>query len=306
MAASEVYLYGMTLMTTSHRLAAGFPQPDSYSEIAESHRLPGGETGTCAVVLDSLGLRVQLDGNHLGHNTYRALLDFFEATSVSMELMTYDPDFEGLEDIVFIDKDTRTAFGKFVEFYADRSLRRWNAPSEEAIRQAKVAGLDPFFFEESVAAAQLCSRHDVPFVTIDCLADSEMHGRSAVNVIAGEFLRSNYPGEDLRSVFSQYTDRTSGLVIFTFGAEEIWYGRAGQVVNTARPCEVEVQSTLGAGDAFKAGAIYALYKDMDDATLVRFASATAAAACKRYPLAQQPPSLQEIVQIAGELGCVVK
>ena len=302
MAASEVYLYGMTLMTTSHRLAAGFPQPDSYSEIAESHRLPGGETGTCAVVLDSLGLGVLLDGNHLGHNTYRALLDFFEGTSVSMELMTYDPDFEGLEDIVFIDKDTRTAFGKFVEFYADRSLRRWNAPSERAIREAKVVGLDPFFFEESLEAARLCNEHDRKFATIDCPANSDIHGWAEVTVLSHEFLRREYSGEDFTALFAKYAERTAGLVIFTFGSQELWFGRAGQGISKHAPFRVDVQSTLGAGDAFKAGVIYALARGMDDATLVRFASATAAAACTRYPLARHPPTLARIAAIAGEFG----
>ena len=302
MGAGEIYLYGMTLMTASHRLAADFPERDNYCEIAESHRLPGGETGTCAIVLNGLGLTVQLDGNFLGRNTYPALLEFFDPTSVATDLMTYDPDFDGLEDIVFIDKNTRTAFGRFGQFYADESVRLWNAPNEAAIRQAKVAGLDPFFLEESVAAARLCNKHDVPFVTIDCRADAEMHGRSAVNIVAGEFLRSNYSGEDWRSVFSQYAERTSGLVIFTFGAEEIWYGRNGQGVNMAKPCRVEVQSTLGAGDAFKAGVIYALYNDMDDVTLVRFASATAAAACMHYPIAERPPSLQAIETVLSGIS----
>ena len=98
MADSKIYLYGMTLITTSHRLAAAFPEPDNYCEVAESHRLPGGESGTCAVVLGSLGLNVKLDGNHQGYNTYPELVSYFESTPVSLELITCDEDFEGLAD----------------------------------------------------------------------------------------------------------------------------------------------------------------------------------------------------------------
>ena len=297
---TNVYLYGMTLITTSHRLADAFPAPDSYGEIAESHRLPGGETGTCAVVLGSLGLTVRLDGNHQGHNTHPELEAYFAPTPVSLELVAQDPDFEGLEDIVFVDSETRTSFGRFCAFYADASSRRWNPPDDQSIKHAAVAGLDPFFCEESVEAARLCHRHGVKFVTIDCPMDSEIHALSEVNVVSAEFLRGTYPGQNPETLFTEYTARSGGLVIFTFGAEKLWYGRKGRETSRFRPYQVTVESSLGAGDAFKAGAIYALHEGMDDSTLVRFASATAAAACMHYPIAKNPPRLETVAAIAGE------
>ena len=39
-------------------------------------------------------------------------------------------------------------------------------------------------------------------------------------------------------------------------------------------------------------------KEMDDAMLVRFASATAAAACMSYPIAENPPTLEAISDLA--------
>ena len=300
MTGKDVYLYGMTLLTTSHRLDGDYPEPDNYCEIAESHRLPGGETGTCAVVLGSLGLSVEIDGNYQGYDTYPELLSFFESTPISLDLVTCDPDFEGLEDVVLVDRKSRTCFGRFVAFYADKSLRRWNPGNEEAIRTSKVAGVDPFFYDESVGVARLCQQHGVKFATIDCKADSEMHALSEVNVVSDEFLRGNYPEHEIDALFSEYTDRTKGLVIFTFGAKELWFGRKGQDVQRFKPFEVEIASTLGAGDSFKAGVIYAMSKGMDDASLVRMASATAAAACMHYPIAANPPTLDRISRIAGE------
>ncbi len=300
MAQTDVYLYGMTLMTTSHRLMDEFPERDSYGEIVESHRLPGGETGTCAVVLGNFGLSVRLDGNHQGYNTYSDLKSYFASMPISLGLVTYDPDFEGLEDIVFIDQDTRTSFGRFCSFYADTSQRRWNQPDEAAIRNAQVAGVDPYFFGESIEAARLCHEHGVRYATIDCRFDSDVHALSEVNVLSGEFLRSNYKGWDLESLFAEYMKCTSGLVVFTFGAEDLWYGRGGQPVRQFSPFQVDVQSSLGAGDSFKAGVIYAMSKEMDDAMLVRFASATAAAACMSYPIAENPPTLDAISDLARE------
>lgn len=60
------------------------------------------------------------------------------------------------------------------------------------------------------------------------------------------------------------------------------------------PYKVDVVSTLGAGDSFKAGAIYALYKGMSDSEIVSFASATAAVACSNFPIAVNPPTLDKI------------
>ena len=59
---NEVYLHGQILGTHSFLLRGEFPQPDSYSEINERYFLPGGETGTAATVLSSLGVQVKMDG----------------------------------------------------------------------------------------------------------------------------------------------------------------------------------------------------------------------------------------------------
>ena len=59
-------------------------------------------------------------------------------------------------------------------------------------------------------------------------------------------------------------------------------------------CAVEVRSTLGAGDTFKAGCVYGLLKGMTDEELVRFASACSAIAISRFPLPLNPPTLDEV------------
>jgi hypothetical protein len=58
----DVYLFGQVLGTHSFLLKDGFLQPDAYAEIGAQYFLPGGETGTAATVLDSLGVSVRMDG----------------------------------------------------------------------------------------------------------------------------------------------------------------------------------------------------------------------------------------------------
>lgn len=55
----EVYLHGQILGTHSFWLKDGFLEPDKYAEIKAKYFLPGGETGTAATVLASLGAYVK-------------------------------------------------------------------------------------------------------------------------------------------------------------------------------------------------------------------------------------------------------
>jgi sugar/nucleoside kinase (ribokinase family) len=289
-----IYLYGMILMTTSHLLKDDYPKADSYGEIKKTYHLPGGETGTGATVLSSLGAKVKLDGNHLGRNTYPKLEKFYSNIDVDITEITFDNQYEGLEDMVLIDKNTRTCFGHFQEYFSDKQNKRWNIPQKEVIQNASVVGLDPFFFDESLLVARYCNELNKKYVTIDCKYDNEMHKYSAVNVISNEFIKSNYPDENIEDLFGKYTNNTNGLVIFTFGSKDVLYGRSGENIKRFTPYKVDVISTLGAGDCFKAGAVYAVYKGMSDTEIVSFASATAGVACSNFPINLNPPTLEKI------------
>ena len=79
------------------------------------------------------------------------------------------------------------------------------------------------------------------------------------------------------------------------------YGRRGQAIRRMEPFPVEVKSTLGAGDTYKAGCVYALLQGMEDEELVRFASACSGIAISRFPLPLHPPTLDEVKALmAGE------
>ena len=67
-----------------------------------------------------------------------------------------------------------------------------------------------------------------------------------------------------------------------------------------KPFQVEVRSTLGAGDTFKAGCVYGLLHGMGDTELVRFASACSAIAISRFPLPLYPPRLEEVQKLLEE------
>ena len=142
----------------------------------------------------------------------------------------------------------------------------------------KTAAIDPYFREESLLAADLCVRHGIPYVTIDSPHTSPLHRRAAVNVVSGECISEHYAGTAPEDVMALMMEATDGLTILTQGGGEMLYGRRGGAIRRMKPFDVEVKSTLGAGDTFKAGCVYGVLRSMDDEELVRFSAACSAVA----------------------------
>ena len=88
----DVYLFGQILGTHSFLLRDGFLQPDEYAEIKDQYFLPGGETGTAATVLDSLGVSVKMDGTWIGTEVAPMLKAFYADKQVDLSSMCFTED----------------------------------------------------------------------------------------------------------------------------------------------------------------------------------------------------------------------
>ena len=295
---AEVYLFGQVLGTHSFLLRDGFLEPDEYAEIKEQYFLPGGETGTAATVLDSLGVSVRMDGTWIGTEVAPMLKAFYAGKKVDLSSLHFMEDDAGVMDYVVIAGLVRSPMGRFQTLFAS-GKRWWNIPREEDIAGCRVAAIDPFFQEETLRAADLCRKHGIPYVTIDSPHDSPLHKNAAVNVVSKECTGEHYKGmaaEDIMKLMQQETD---GLTIITRGGDEMLYARRGEEIHRMKPFQVSVKSTLGAGDTFKAGCVYGLLHGMSDGELVRFASACSAIAISRFPLPLNPPRMEEVQGLCG-------
>ena len=290
---ADVYLYGQVLGTHSFLLKDGFLKPDEYSEIKKQYFLPGGETGTAATVLDSLGVSVRMDGTWIGTEVAPMLKAFYADKKVDLSPLRFIEDDAGVMDYVVIAGLVRSPMGRFQALFST-GKRWWSIPQERDIMGCKAAAIDPYFGEESLLAAELCLRHSVPYVTIDSPHDSPLHRHAAVNVVSKECTSEHYAGMVPEDVMALMTGNTDGLTILTQGGGDMLYGQKGETLRRMKPFDVEVRSTLGAGDTFKAGCVYGLLHGMADADLVRFASACSAVAISRFPLPLHPPKLEEV------------
>ena len=289
---ADAYLFGQVLGTHSFLLRGGFLQPDEYAEIDAQYFLPGGETGTACTVLSSLGVSVRMDGTHIGTKVAPMLKEFYRDKTVDLSPLHFTEE-DGVMDYVVIAGLVRSPMGRFQTLFSD-GRRWWSIPREEDVVGCRAVAIDPFFREESDKVAEICIRHGIPYVTIDSPHDSFLHRHAAVNVVSGECLHQHYQGMDKEVVMQRLQATAEGLVIITSGGGEMLYGRKGEPIRRMKPFQVEVRSTLGAGDTFKAGCVYALLHGMADDELVRFASACSGIAISRFPLPLNPPTLAEV------------
>ncbi|MBO4765971.1 MAG: carbohydrate kinase family protein [Lachnospiraceae bacterium] len=289
----DVYLFGQILGTHSFLLRDGFLKPDEYAEIEAKYFLPGGETGTAATVLNSLGVSVRMDGTWIGTEVAPMFREFYAGTDVDLSRLHFPEDTPGVMDYVVIAGLVRSPMGRFQTLFSSGE-RWWNIPKEEDVAGCKVAAIDPFFGEATMRAAEICRKLGVPYVTIDCPHDSDLHRFAAVNVVSKECTAQHYAGMPAEEILALMQAETDGLTIITQGGGEMLFGRKGEPVQRMKPFKVTVKSTLGAGDTFKAGCVYGLLKGMNDRELVRFASACSGIAISRFPLPLNPPTLAEV------------
>ena len=296
---AEVYLFGQILGTHSFLLKDGFIQPDEYSEIGEHYFLPGGETGTAATVLDALGVSVRMDGTWIGMEVWPMLSSFYAEKQVDFSPLHFWEDDPGVMDYVVIAGLVRSPMGRFRTLFST-GKRWWSIPKEEDIAGCKAAAIDPFFREESRLAAEICVHREIPYVTIDSRHDSFLHRYAAVNVVSKECTANDYSGMHPEAIMELMQRGTDGLTILTQGSGDMLYGRKGEKIHRMHPFDVDVRSTLGAGDTFKAGCVYALLKGLPDEEMVRFAGACSAVAISRFPLPLNPPRLEEVRKMINE------
>ena len=289
----QAYLYGQVLGTHSFLLRDGFLRPDEYAEIAEQYFLPGGETGTAATVLDALGVPVRVDGTWIGTEVAPMLRAFYRDKAVDLSPLRMWEDDPGVMDYVVIAGLVRSPMGRFQTLFA-AGERWWSVPREADIVGCEAAAIDPFFGGESELAMAICREHGIPYVTIDSPHDSPLHRHAAVNVVSKECTGARYAGLAPEAVLEMMMETASGLTVITQGGGDMLYGRRGGPIRRMKPFPVDVKSTLGAGDTFKAGCVYGLLRGLSDEELVRFASACAAVAISRFPLPLHPPRLGEV------------
>jgi sugar/nucleoside kinase (ribokinase family) len=296
---SDVYLYGMISPSTVHILREDFvfPQPNNYAEIARTLPSIGGEAANSAIMLSKLGLQTKLDGNWIHTSNVDKVKGLLETFGIDLSRLSVT-DAGGTEEIVIADRESRTVFGNYASFHT--GPKQWNDPQVQDVLDATMVCIDPYFREESRLAAELCVAHRKPYVTVDCRYDDHLAQRAGSVIVSHELRDQAYPGRDLRELFGRYLESCKGLVVFTFGSDQLWYARHGSELKAYQPYSIEPIDTTGAGDSFRAGIAYGLLQGWDDERTIDFASAVAACVCLSVPHTLNAPRLDGILAFMDE------
>ena len=110
----------MVMSTESFVLQGDFPHADGYCEIADKRAGIGGETGTAASVLASLGCNVKVGGTHVGNKNRSLIRGYAKAHGID-DTELADEDFDGIVDWVMISGKTRTCFGEWRKHFPVQS-----------------------------------------------------------------------------------------------------------------------------------------------------------------------------------------
>ena len=295
----DVYLYGMISPSTVYVLDEHFvyPHANEYAEIKESLPSVGGEAVNSAIMLSKLGIKTKLDGIWLNQNQAGKVMSLLKPFGIDVSRITIKPE-GGTEEVVIADRNSRTVFGNYAGFH--KGKKQWNDPQEEDIQKAKMIALDPYLKEASLQVAQLCVHNHKPYVTLDCRYDDFMANHAAAVIISHELRDQAYPGGDMQQLFTEYQICCEGLIIFTFGADELWYARRDQPIRKYKPYKITPVDTTGAGDSFRAGIVFGLLHSWDDESTVDFASAVAACVCLTAPHALNAPGLDGVLAFMKE------
>lgn len=288
----DVSSYGVIASSTLFVLKDSFPSRGEYAELAGSYPNVGGEAGNSALVLARLGLTVKMDGNWINpDDDAHFLRRVFNENRVDVSRLAFRC-CEGTKEMLLVDSDSRTIFGTYARLLQEES---WHYPQKSDIQKARVVSLDPFFGDAAMQVVDYARSFGKPIVTVDCQVDDPIFLSSDFAIISDEYLRHNYPDLDTPFIMREHKACCPGMVIFTFGQQEIHFGSQYGGFHSLAPYRINPVDTTGAGDSFRAGIIHGLLHGWPAGKMIGFASALAALVCQSIPGVLHSPDHDEVI-----------
>jgi sugar/nucleoside kinase (ribokinase family) len=288
----DVYAYGVISSSTLYLLKGDFPAKSGYAEFLKKYKNVGGEAANSSLVLARLGMKVKLDGNWINPDEDADFIkNIFKENQVDITRVSFRK-CSGPKEMLIVDKNARTIFGTYGLLSQEKS---WNLPKEDDIENTSLVCLDPFFENASLQVVEYATKHQKPIVTVDCKFDDPIFQAADVAIISEEFLRDAYPDWEINEIARKYLESTKGSLIFTFGSKEILYGSQKEGWKQFTPYQIIPIDTTGAGDSFRAGIIYGLFKKWGMRKTVAFASAVSALVCQSFPGVLNAPHLEDVI-----------
>jgi sugar/nucleoside kinase (ribokinase family) len=273
------------------------PTPRRDSQVQLDFQRLGGEAATVARVLSTWGLRVAIVGNAIGEDKWgryiRQQLDALPG--VDTRYLVQRPDVRTPFCRILVTPDgERSILGYWFDDAPKTAL------TEDVMRRARLLSVDVYGKEERDEAAKVARRLGRPVVSADAIwTNYSLAHLSDLIVISRDFLVGYFPGVYIYDHALDLQKAGAGAIIITHGQKPVLvvdrHGRPSYV----EPFPVTATDTTGAGDVFKAAAIYGQLQGWDLVSATRFACAAASLTIAQPRGQDQVPDLAKVIQLAG-------
>ena len=270
---------------------AAFPTADTYHI--------GGAAANTAVWLASFGIPVGLAGNAVGVDQHGRQLWQWLAQHASLDLSLV----QRREDVVtpfcrvLVTPDGERTF---LVYWYPQTPKGVLAP--EMMQGARFLALDLYGGDERQAAAEVARAAGVQTVIGDVVQlDHPILPLTDIATNSGAYMRTLFPGVDVRRQAHELQAVSRGIVVVTDGGDDVYVVARNGSSFTVRPPRVTPVDATGAGDAFRAALIAGLLHGHDLVTSVRWGTAAGALKVQRLGAASDVPPLTEVMALAGGL-----
>jgi sugar/nucleoside kinase (ribokinase family) len=278
------------------------PSPeDAVFPITDTYHI-GGAAANTAVWLANFGVRVGLSGNAIGKDLYGEQLWDWLSQYADLDL-----------SLVERKENDPTPFTRaLVTPDGERSfLIYWYPKSHKTpfqsgmLNGARYLALDMYGGKERQEAAQIARKEGVQTFIGDVIAPGHpVLPFTSVATNSASFIRNTYPGIDVHQNAHQVHEVSKGIVITTDGPDPVYVlDQEGHSFCVAPP-QVACVDATGAGDAFRAGVIYAMTQGFDLPKCICWGVATGSLKIRNLGAASILPTISEIKNLAGTLKIV--
>jgi sugar/nucleoside kinase (ribokinase family) len=268
-----------------------FPKTDSYHG--------GGAASNTAAWLSNLGVKVKLTGNAIGRDPYGDMI---------LEGLKKHPNID--LSLVEQREGITTPFTRaIVTPDGERSFLIFGYPqapkitlSKETLDGIRFLALDLYGGPERLETARLAFESGVSTAIGDVIwTDHPALPFTSIATNSGAFIRQHFPGVDVRQHALALQSISKGIVIITDGPRMVYALDAQGAGFTIQPPSVAAIDATGAGDAFRAGLLYALLRGFDLPRSVCWGVAAGSLKVKSLGAATTLPDFKEIESLANSL-----
>ena len=268
-----------------------FPKTDSYHG--------GGAASNTAAWLSNLGVKVKLTGNAIGRDLYGDMIleGLKKHPNIDLSLLEQREGITTPFTRAIVTPDGERSFLIFGYPQAPKiSLRK------ETLDGIRYLALDLYGGPERLETARLAFESGVSTAIGDVIwPDHPALPFTSIATNSGAFIRQHFPGVDVRQHALALQSISKGIVIITDGPRMVYALDAQGTGFTIQPPVVDAIDATGAGDAFRAGLLYALLRGLDLPRSVCWGVAAGSLKVKSLGAATTLPDFKEIESLANSL-----